>query len=863
MYTEVIGVEPLQRPEQGAPRPATRLLLVDDEEPNRDVLARRLQRRGYEVEVASSGPEAITALTDRPFDAMLLDVQMPGMSGIELLGHVRQRFSPTQLPIIMVTARSQSEDVVEALDLGANDYITKPVDLAVALARIRTHVGLKQAEQALADSEERYALAVRGSRDGLWDWRIETGEVYYSPRWNEILGYPAEQAIDGLERWLSRVHADDVGRVRAEIDEHLGGRTSSFEIEHRIRHHSAGHYRWVLARGAAMRAADGRPIRMAGSVSDITEGKVADALTDLPNRVLFMDRLGRLIDYRHRHGGIEFAVMFVDLDRFKNVNDTLGHDAGDELLIHVARRLEQGLREKRDSIAHAAPVGPAVPSIAGETLLARLSGDEFAVLLTGVREVADAVVVAERFAALLADPIQVAGQEMFTSASIGIALSTTSAGFAADMLRDADTALYRAKAAGRGRHKVFDHAMREQVVRRAQLEAELRRAIERQDFVVHYQPIVSVPDRTVTSLEAIVRWRHPQRGLLGAEEFAPMAEDTGLVVALGYWVFDEVCRQMAVWSTNTASKPRFTVAVNVSALQLAQPDLPERFAKIASRHGVSTNSVEIEITERSVTADLDRVQAVVARLKVLGFRLSIDCFGASHSSFTYLQRLQVDRLKIDPSFMASNSGAWPMARDILGTVVSLARHLDLEVVAEGVETPEQLEHLRRIDCGFGQGCVFREPVAADLVSGLLRPATVHPEKDPAVAATHDMATILLVEDNENNADLLHRWLTRRGFHVVSATDGLQAVERSRDDSPDLILMDVNLPEIDGWEATRRIRENPATATIPVIALTAHAMASDRDRSLVAGCDEFMTKPIDIQQLLQKIDTLLDRRIRRG
>jgi PAS domain S-box-containing protein len=704
----------------------TRLLVVDDEESNRDMLGRRLRRHGYEVALAASAQEGLAAIEATRFDLVLLDMQMPDMSGLEMLERLRSERSPVELPVIMVTARTQSEDVVRALDMGANDYVTKPVDLPVALARIRTQVGRRQAEQALADSEERYALAVRGSRDGLWDWKIDTGGVYFSPRWNELVGKGSEAATDTIDRWLDRIHPDDAARVRAEVQEHVAGATANLESEHRVRH-EAGHYLWVLVRGTAVRDANGRATRMAGSLTDITEGKVADALTGLPNRVLFMDRLGRLVEYRRRAETFEFALLFLDLDRFKNVNDSLGHHAGDQLLIQASRRLEQGLRSG-DSIARVS--GDSGPHALGGYTIARMGGDEFALLLTGVRDADEARRVADRIGRLLNDAFEIDGQDVFTSASIGIALSTDGYAEAVDMLRDADIALYRAKASGRSCCEVFDQAMRQHVVERVRLEADLRRALDRHELIVHYQPIVSLATRSVTSVEALVRWRHPERGLIGPREFLHVADETGIIVPLGYWVFEEVCRQLGAWTEANPEAPALNVAVNASARQLAQADFPEQVARIVRRHGVSPASIEIEMTESAMLANLTEMGVVIARLKGLGFRLTIDDFGTGYSAFTYLQRFPVDRIKIDPAFFGCQPGELNTGEGLLQTVVGLAKHLGLELVAEGVETPEQLAHLQRIDCGFGQGFVFLEAVAADPMARLL---LAEPGKDSTAA----------------------------------------------------------------------------------------------------------------------------------
>ena len=279
--------------------PSPRLLLVDDEEANRDMLSRRLARQGYEVVTAPGGREALAELDRAAYDLVLLDIQMPEMSGLDTLKALRLRFPVHKLPVIMVTAKVQSEDIVEALGLGANDYVTKPVDLAVTVARIKTQLARCAAEQALIESEERYALAVRGANDGLWDWKAGDSAMYLSPRWKEILGYADEELANDRSSWLSRVHPDDAARLEADLDDHLSGRTQQFENEHRVRHQS-GTYRWVLVRGVAVRGADGRAVRVAGSLTDITEGKVADALTGLPNRVLFVDWLGRLLEQSKR-----------------------------------------------------------------------------------------------------------------------------------------------------------------------------------------------------------------------------------------------------------------------------------------------------------------------------------------------------------------------------------------------------------------------------------------------------------------------------------------------------------------------------------------------------------------------------------
>jgi PAS domain S-box-containing protein len=301
----------------------SRILIVDDNEMNRDMLARRLERKGYHVGLASSAHELMDRIKLDSIDLVLLDIEMPEISGLEALQGIRELYSPIELPVIMVTARNQSEDVVKALGMGANDYLTKPVDFAVALARVGTQLSHKKAQEGLKESEERYALAARGANDGLWDWNLTTNMVYFPARWKSMLGCQEDEIADKPEEWFDRIHESDRERVKEEIADHQSGKTPHFESEHRVRHKD-GTFRWMLSRGVAIRDESGKPVRMAGSQTDITEGKVSDPLTNLPNRLLFLDRLGRLMRHSKRHPDRMFAVLFLDLDGFKTINDSMG-----------------------------------------------------------------------------------------------------------------------------------------------------------------------------------------------------------------------------------------------------------------------------------------------------------------------------------------------------------------------------------------------------------------------------------------------------------------------------------------------------------------------------------------------------------
>jgi diguanylate cyclase (GGDEF)-like protein/PAS domain S-box-containing protein len=682
-----------------------RLLVVDDIEANRDMLSRRLQRLGYAVRQAASGAEALDIIEQEPISLVLLDVEMPGMTGLEVLTTVRRRYSAIELPVVMVTARQQREDIIEALTLGANDYVTKPIDMPIAVARIRTQLSLKQAEAALRESEERYALAARGANDGLWDWNLLTNHVYYSPRWKLMLGSDEDAVRGNPEEWLGRVHPDESTRVRADVDAHCAGRTAQFESEHRLLH-CDGNYRWVLVRGLAIRDAQGRATRFAGSLTDITGGKVSDALTGLPNRILFIDRLGRAVERRKRHGETLYAVLFLDLDRFKVVNDSLGHAIGDQLLIALARRLEQCLRTS-DTCAR----------LGGEQTIARLGGDEFTILLDDISQVGDALRVADRIQKTLARPFLLGGQEVFTSASIGIAIGTREYDTAEAVLRDADTALYRAKALGKARYEVFDTEMRNRAVARLQLETDLRRAIERNEFRLYYQPIVSLVTGHVSGVEALLRWPHWERGLVYPADFIPVAEETGLIVPMGEWALREACRQLAEWHACVETAVPLTMAVNLSGRQFLQPDLAGRIERILAETGVAASSLKLEITESTIIENMAQIVELLLQLKELGVKVAIDDFGTGYSSLSYLQRLPIDSLKVDRSFVSC------MTRDgmeIVRAIVGLAHNLGLDVVAEGVETPEQLSQLQLLGCEFGQGYLFSAAVDASGIPAVLR-----------------------------------------------------------------------------------------------------------------------------------------------
>ena len=671
--------------------------MVEDEEKVCDVISFRLQQKGFRVSFAHSGELALEMTVDTHFDLVLLDIGLPGITGIEVLKTLRQRYSAAELPIIMLSGKVSSEEIVEALDLGANDFIAKPIDFPVALARIRTQVSRIQAERALHESEERFALAARAANDGLWDWNLITNVTYYSPRWKDGLGYEENEIGNDPEEWFNRIHPEDIARVKADINAHLNGQTPQYENEHRMLHKN-GTYRWMLSRGMTIREVGGKVSRIAGSLTDITEAKVSDALTGLPNRILFLDRLGRTFERAKYVDGYRYAVLFLDLDRFKVINDSLGHLMGDQLIVETARRLK-GCLHTADTVA-------------------RLGGDEFTILLEDIKQIDDATKVADRIEKELSAPFILGGQEVFVTASIGIALSDRSYERPEDLLRDADIAMYRAKALGKARCELFDAEMRTQAVARLQFENDLRRALLRREFQVYYQPIVLLETGRIFGFEALTRWNHPTRGLISPAEFVPVAEETGLIIPICRWVLQEACRQTKLWQEKYPANPPLMINVNFSWKQLMQPDLVKQIKQVLAETGLSPSSLKLELSESLIADHVRSPNNILQQLNDLGIRVVIDDFGTNSSSLFFLHRLSIDTLKINRHFIDS-MGMDAENHLLVRTIIKLTRELGVNVIAVGVENNKQLTELKTLGCEFGQGYYFSSPVDASGATDLI------------------------------------------------------------------------------------------------------------------------------------------------
>jgi diguanylate cyclase (GGDEF)-like protein/PAS domain S-box-containing protein len=612
----------------------------------------------------------------------------------------------------------------------------------------------KLAEEALRESEERYALAVGGSNEGLWDWNLKAETVYFSPRWKSMLGCQEDEIGDSPDEWFNRVHPEDLERVKSAIAAHLEGLTHHFEKEYRMLHKDKT-YRWMLCRGLAIRDANGKAYRMAGSQTDITDRKVAeehliydafhDPLTGLPNRALFMERLSQAIARARRQPEYQFAVLFLDLDRFKVVNDSLGHVVGDQLLIALADRLQGSVASGRQTC------------LPESNTVARLGGDEFVILLEEIQDIGVAEAIAERIQKDLRQPFNLDRHEVVVTASIGITLSAIeqrdgvsgtykTCPYPGDILRDADIALYRAKALGKARYEVFTTAMHTHAVARLQLENDLRHALARtkvkdrhqtkivnssgysslspqsasfsHSFILHYQPIICFSTGRINGFEALVRLSHPVRGLVSPADFIPIAEETGLIIPLGAWVLREACRQMRLWQQEFPELALLTMSVNLSGRQFSKPNLAEQIQQILQETELAAPSLKLEITESVVMENAADATASLEQLSNSGIQLSIDDFGTGYSSLSYLHRFPLNTLKIDRSFV-SRMDAEGENSEIVQTIITLAHNLGLDVIAEGVETADQMEQLRSLGCEAGQGFFFSKPLDSDSARALI------------------------------------------------------------------------------------------------------------------------------------------------
>ena len=675
-----------------------RIFIAEDENSIALDIAKSLEELGYIVAgQADIGEVAIQEVEKLQPDLVLMEIRLKGqLDGIEAAKHIHTQLD---IPVVFISAHADTVTLNTAMLAQAYGFMVRPFEASDLKSNITMAIYKHSMERKLRESEERYALAVRAANDGIWDWNLKTNKIYYSSRWKKMLGYKEDEIGTDPDDWFKLVHPDDQKLIQTHLVSHLKGLTSHFQCEYRIQH-SNGTYLWVLSRGLAVQDANGTAYRMAGSQSDITARKLAedrlahdavhDALTGLPNRVLFLDRLQNRLERTKRNTNELFAVMFIDLDRFKVVNDSLGHAVGDQLLITIANRLKLCVRPN-DTIS-------------------RLGGDEFAVLLDVVNDVNDTRLVADRIKGRLKTTTILGAVERSPTASIGIVMFNKNYKTAEELLRDADSAMYYAKAKGGSQYQLFDNTMHSSAVELIQLEGELKRAVERNEWILHYQPIISLASGKPVGAEALVRWLHPLKGIIPPQEFIRVAEDTGLILPIGEFVLRTACMQAKAW--REAGYPKFWVSVNISGRQFHNQNLVDMVTRILSETNLPNDGLRLEITESIAIQDMEHTIKIMNKFDELGISTSLDDFGTGYSSLSYLKQFPLKVLKIDQSFI-QDMQVNKKNESLILAIISMARSLGLEVVAEGVEKEEQLTFLRTNQCGNVQGFLLSHPLPAD------------------------------------------------------------------------------------------------------------------------------------------------------
>jgi diguanylate cyclase (GGDEF)-like protein len=694
---------------------ARRVLVVDDDPVLRLLASRCLTAMGLAVEQAEDGPSAIAAVSRAVPQLVLLDVEMPGLDGFQTCAELRRQLSQRELAILIATGHTDKATIDRAFEVGATDFVSKPLDWPLLQHRVRFLLRAHDAFAELSESEHRLSNAQRLARIGDWEWDLEEREMLWSAQVYEILGVPQGPDAASLAAYFGAIHPED----RPAVEKALGAAATEsrgFSLDSRIVLPGGGEERIVHHVVEVSAGPTGATGRIMGTLQDITAERRAeerlrylatyDTLTALPNRRLLVDHLERSLKYAHQRGDV-LALLCIDIDRFKRINDSHGHAVGDRLLQAMTERLLSCLRST-DFVGRAEPGGP---------VLSRLAGDEFTVVLRRIRSSEDTSIAARRILEALRAPFPIDGGEVTLGASIGIALFPGDGDNAETLLRNAQAAIDAAKQRGGSVYQFFRESMNERRSRTLRIETLLRLGLARGELSLVYQPQLEVSSGRVVAVEALVRWQCPELGSVGPAEFIPVAEESGLILDLGIFVLRESCRQLAAWQRR--GDPTAIVAVNVSSRQLHDPDFASSVEALLREEGTDPSLLEFEITESALLVDDAAVLDTLARLRALGIRLALDDFGTGYSSLSHVVRLPIDAIKIDRSFVAALGSASRGAAIVAG-VVALGRQLGLRVIAEGVENSEQSTTLEALGCDVLQGFHVAEPLPPEALAAFLR-----------------------------------------------------------------------------------------------------------------------------------------------
>jgi PAS domain S-box-containing protein len=703
--------------------PAVRVsaaLIVDDDPAMRLLIRQTLERVGFACEEAENGNQALQRFTAAQPDIVLLDVMMPELDGYETCARLRAMPGGATVPVVMLTGLDDDESIDRAYQVGATDFISKPITWGVLGYRVRYLLRASHALRDVAKHQASLETAQRIAHLGSWDWNLQRNEVYWSPETFRILGLAPDAVAPSVDRFLAQVHPQDRAAAEQAISDLVRTGEFSGRLVRLVR--PDGNVRHVQLQGLGSFDARGAVHQLAGTIQDVTELKEAeqrirhlayyDGATGLPNRQFFTERLAQALALAKRHRG-QLGVLALDLDQFKRINDTLGHTAGNELLAAVARRLADAVREA-DSLGR--PDGESPVPVEASDLIARLEGDEFCLLITDLAQYHDAAKVARRLLQELRKPFRIGNREMFVTASIGLALYPLDGEDADSLLKNAGAAMHFAKEQGRDNYQFYSRAMNATALEKLSMESQLRKALERGEFLLNFQPKIRVANGQIVGLEALIRWRHPELGLVRPAQFIPLAEETGLIVRIGDWVLRTACRQNQAW--RGAGYPAVHVAVNIASPHFRRGGLVASVAAALKESALDPALLEVELTESMLMHSVDATLDTLFQLKDMGVRLAIDDFGTGYSSLSYLKRFPLDTLKIDRSFVKDLPHDAEDAA-ITRAIIAMAHSLKLAVVAEGVETEEQLAFLQQHGCEVVQGFLFSQPLPAEDLGALL------------------------------------------------------------------------------------------------------------------------------------------------
>jgi diguanylate cyclase (GGDEF)-like protein len=814
------------------------IVLVIDDDPFIRLLARdSMEKIGLEVHEATDGMSGLAAIGAHVPDIILLDVVMPGMSGFEACRQARQLPNMEFCPIVMLTALDDMDSVTRAYEAGATDFVGKPINWPVLEHRVRFILKSAESFRSVSESDSQMAIAQRISSVGSWAWRVGPDTVSWSDEMYRVCGVRPGEFGKDYQGFLALVHPADRSQVETAVRVALD-HGAAYDLEHRLLLPD-GIERVVHGKADVVFDVDGKALSMSGTLQDITQRKLTeerinflanyDALTGLPNRNLLGDRLIQATTLARRNSQ-RITILYIDLDGFKFVNDSYGHAIGDILLKTVAARLKAAVRES-DTVA-------------------RLGGDEFVLIFLGLVDTRDVICSVQRIVDLFAEPFLVDSRELHVTASIGVCLYPDDGENVDILLKNVDVAMYAAKEGGRNCSKFYAREMGSRIEQHVKMENELRVALEQQQFEVYYQPKVNLCSGKLSGVEALIRWNHPQNGMIPPDSFISLAEETGLIVPIGEWVMRTACAQAKQW--HNMGFDDMSVAVNLSACQFGRQNVTNLVLHVLADTGLAAQHLELELTESMLMSDSDGMLAALHDIKAIGVTLTLDDFGTGYSSLAYLKRFPIDVLKIDRSFVR-NVTTDPNDASLTKTIVLMAKSLKMKTVAEGVETQGQLGFLSAIKCDAVQGFYFSKPVNADALTAMLRKQMGRPILPRESAPER---TVLLLDDEPNVLSALARVFRNEGYQILKTTSALEAFEMLAMHRVQVIISDQRMPIMSGTTFLSKVKELYPD-TIRIILSGYAEFSSVIDAINYGAVYRFFTKPWDDQfmrdQLLEAFE----------